>query len=411
MEERHSTSINWFSTASRGIFCPFGSWGDGTVAGNTRCRTFLEWLQMLFGGGSSDEEETKDDQLNSGDDDGGGSGGTDPGNGDNNGDFDWGPPPPPPPPPSGGDGGGGPCSSCPVYQPPNDDGPTHGPAEVVTDLINPNPLQLELLNNSSRTDTVKPVKVNCPDSDNNLAKYLDTLMTYVDTSAMMKKLRDSASTRVKEAGFSIRTIGTNPPFAYRPEQWSEGENYSVSLYMDDYTVANYHLHTAKTADGNSPIPSPSPRDCWSLIKNAAEPKKRQFSAMFTLYGGDSKDEFAIVITDPASPSNFYTSNNITQFIDTMPIKDGKHNNQLNNWAGDASNEKTLYGMFLSVFTSLKNQNYPVEFLDTYANLIVMAKAGFPIQLSRRASDGKYKIMRFIEEGSGDKLKYTITICN
>lgn len=272
-----------------------------------------------------------------------------------------------------------------------------------------------------KKDTVQPVKVDCNDSEINRGSYCDAIMKYIDTTSYMKKLRDSSTNRTTEAGFSVRTIGVDTPYTYKAIDFVDtGQAQSVGLYIDNYTVATVHLHTHKLADGTIVIPSPSPRDYWGLISNAADiSRKRRFQSLFTVYGGPNKDQFALMPTDTNTVQLYYNANPnlITQIIDTRdsipdPNDASKNirNPYYNNWMGDENDNKSYLGLFLLARDMLRKSNHPKEYLDTYASLIVAQNTGLPVKLLMRNAEGHFKELKFEEQGTGKNKKYIIKIC-
>lgn len=59
---------------------------------------------------------------------------------------------------------------------------------------------------------------------------------------------------------------------------------------------------------------------------------------------------------------------------------------------------------------LENSNYPKEYLDTYASLIVKENMGLPVKLLMRNAEGHFKELKFEEQGTGKNKKYIIKIC-
>ncbi len=284
---------------------------------------------------------------------------------------------------------------------------------------------MEVIRGKKRTDTVKPiVDTTCSDSAIRRGVYCDTIMKYIDTTAYMKKLRDSSRARTTEAGFSIRTIGSDTPYTYKAIDYVDaGQAQTVALYISDYTVATVHLHTYKLDDSTVVVPSPSPRDYWSLITNTADTakRKRRFQALFTVYGGPNKEQFALMPTDTSIVREYYYDTSkpvsITDFIDTRdsipdPEDTSKNirNPYYNSWVGTPKDKKTYLGIFWEVHERLKNSKYPKEYLETYASLIVAQKAGLPVKLLMRDTDGRFKELKFVEQMEGGKTKYIIKIC-
>lgn len=66
--------------------------------------------------------------------------------------------------------------------------------------------------------------------------------------------------------------------------------------------------------------------------------------------------------------------------------------------------------FKKMILVLENSNYPKEYLDTYASLIVKENMGLPVKLLMRNAEGHFKELKFEEQGTGKNKKYIIKIC-
>lgn len=412
MQQREGGSMNWRAVKPK---CP------RNVSGNGDCWSLIGWLwggikdilNFLFGGGGNDDGggtgdvDEKEDEFHDDDDGGGGGGG-----GDDDGGWN-----PPPPPDDLGGGGGDVSSDGQIYPPVDVNDPDKPDRDVIypaKDLKPPNEPTLQL-DTIVRTDTLKPVvDSSCNDSSIKRGLVCDSIMKQIDTTAYMKKLRDSSSHRTKEAGFSIRTLGTDPPYNYKAEYYVDtGKGQSVELFKNDYTIAYVHLHPQKLDDGTTLVPSPSPRDCWPVIANAADTtRRRKFQASFTVYGGPNKEQFALVPSDTNAVKQYYydTAHNETKLIDTAEFVGGKKNENYNNWVGKANDRKTLRGKFLFVRKILRESGYQEEYLETYATLIIMKEASLPVKLLQRDAHGHFKELNFSNIGTEKMPKFIIKIC-
>lgn len=266
--------------------------------------------------------------------------------------------------------------------------------------------------NFTRTDTLNPILVNCDSIVNEKSQYLLNMMSVIDTTPEMKKIRDSSELLNYEIGFTIRTLGSNPPYKFKPYYVdNKGTTQNVPIITDWYSVGAVHLHPKimGTMKGNI---SPSPQDCAALLNLYNEPRKSKFLSIHAVFPDSLRTEIAIMVDDTLKANQYVSSNVIANLVDTAKVKNGTSNPQLNNWIGDINNPKTLAGQHKIAVNNFIKEGYPLELTDLYAQIYMLHMQNIPIKMYNREADGTYKQLNFTTQIDAKGIThFLISKCN
>ena len=268
------------------------------------------------------------------------------------------------------------------------------------------------ITNSSK-DTLKPTKVNCDSIDpgrNMRSAKSDEILNFIKDSAATKNALDSAPYRKFEVGLAIDRYA-NPAggFIYRTSNYNKtGNSNNVHIVNTILSVATLHIHPFEDSAGQKFLESPSPQDMYSLLQKWANDTAllhHQLDRYYVIYGGPSRNEYALVISDSAKAKQFLANHPYNSLIEG-----NQADPRANNWKGDPNTEGSLYFEFLKAIKEFKKEGYPESMKETYANVYMMQTKGLGIKLQQKVN-GQFKELNFVKvtDPSG-KVHYRITIC-
>ena len=266
-------------------------------------------------------------------------------------------------------------------------------------------------NNTKKKDTMQLKIVPCTDSISKiLGDSITNLMTkYVDTTAMMKRLRDSCLNNIREEGFTLNmyydlgTFTTLDSVKTKNYTIATG-NQNIPLSFSSSCVLQLHLHTAKNIYGNKIAETPSVGDFKGVLENIVEKNsigeiyaKHYFGGIVVNAGGN-QEQYAII---PKSRQDalaydsllghnlnnmFDTSQNIISYNANTNSYDTTFNRWFANWLGDVKDKKSNRGIYANAISKFKDLGYPSDKLELLAHLVTLFEANIPVKIYIRRNN-------------------------
>jgi hypothetical protein len=245
---------------------------------------------------------------------------------------------------------------------------------------------------TGRIDTVSAKKVNCDSIANKNGDKLTTVFDSVKNKPDMVRLKDSAINGKKESGLTIIKNGSS----YNTWNYQVGAAQAVQVATSSSyhnCVAGVHSHPNGSAN------TPSPGDLFHLLEGWSD--NRSFFADFII-ANDGTD-LAIMIDDTTRAKTFLANH---PFDSTITIADWDSTRR-NTYSG-----RTYYEDYFEYMVKLyNNTKYPIEFVQAYAN-VVMLKYRFNtgVKMYRR-ENGKFKELNVkVHIDAYGNEHFTIEIC-
>jgi hypothetical protein len=261
-------------------------------------------------------------------------------------------------------------------------------------------------------DTVKATKVDCDtiDTKRNIRATKSTqILDAIKDSAETKNARDSAPFRKFEVGFTITRAQPQPGiYTYRPRNYEkDGASQSVSVDIEQRSVAWLHVHPKETSAGVKNVESQSPYDLYDILERWNNPFYiNKFERAYVISGDSARNEYAVVIADSAKAKQFLLNHPKSTVINLDTTS-----KYLANWSGGIDSIGTYLYYFQEANKMFAKEGYPEHLLNTYANVYMLQEFDLGIKLQQKVN-GQFKELNFVKETDPvtGLEHFKITIC-